>query len=290
MTNLIARMGYILLAVPDPRASATDLADVLGAGAGGEGADRASLSVSDRAAEIVYLRGETPGVVAVGLEAPDEAAVAEVTSRVRAAGLDILSERPAVDGVTRAVRFATPFGPVLEVHTPVPRTGRPVPGLLRLDHVNLRASDPKGMQDLLADVLGMELSDRTAGYERAWYRAADGFHHTLAVGPGRGIHHYSFQCESAAAIVALADRLGRQGRRLIWGPGRHGPGNNVFSYFADRDGTVCEVCCEMERIDRSAPRQAGVWDMDDPATMNLWGAPMPADYGPMLTEFVPAPS
>ena len=225
----------------------------------------------------------------MGLEAADAAAVDEVAARVRQQGLEIRSEASVVPGVERAVRFATPFGPVLEVHTPVPRGGAPAPGFLRLDHVNLRASDPPGMQELLASVLGMALSDRTANYERAWYRAADGFHHTLAVGPGRGIHHYSFQCESMAVIAQLADRLSAAGRRLIWGPGRHGPGNNVFSYFADRDGTVCEVCCDMERIDPAAPRPAGIWDMDEPATMNRWGPAMPEDYGPRLTEFVPAP-
>ncbi|UUZ60301.1 hypothetical protein [Nocardioides sp. B-3] len=37
-----------------------------------------------------------------------------------------------------------------------------------------------------------------------------------------------------------------------WGPGRHGPGDNTFSYFTDPAGLVCEYTSEVAQIDEDA--------------------------------------
>jgi hypothetical protein len=38
-----------------------------------------------------------------------------------------------------------------------------------------------------------------------------------------------------------ADHFAARNIRLIWGPGRHGPGNNLFVFIADTDGNWIEV-------------------------------------------------
>jgi len=288
MTNLIARMGYVAIATPEPAASAAFIASLIGARTSEAGAN-VYLSTNDRNCELVYLKAPERGIAAVGLEVADSAALDEIQRRARADGVDILSDRPIVPEAARAIRLRTPFGPILEIHTPVrrdrARSFRTL-GVRRLDHVNLRASDPKGMHDLLTGMLGMELSDRTEEFERGWYRAADGHHHTLAVGEGSGMHHYSFDAWTIEAIVNLADRLAERDRTLLWGPGRHGAGDNLFSYFGDADGCVCEVCWGMERIDSAELRPPRVWSLQHSRVLNLWGAPPPPEYGRMLTPFV----
>ena len=195
MTQLIRQMGYVVIATPDPDGSARDLSDITGVHITHQTADSVYVSSNARFCEVAYLRDERRGIRAVGLEAMDEDAVDEIYRRAKSEGLTILGDTPLVATVKRAVRFATPFGPIIEVHTPVARQDV-APAMTnskrvrRLEHVNMRATDPRAFHDLVTGMLGMKLSDRTTNYERAWYRAADGFHHAFAAGPGNGLHHY----------------------------------------------------------------------------------------------------
>jgi catechol 2,3-dioxygenase-like lactoylglutathione lyase family enzyme len=285
-------MGYVVIAAPDPDRSAHDLADITGVRISHSAVDATYVSSNARFCEVAYLRGDKHGIRAVGLEAIDEAAVDEVRRRAQSDGLTILSETPSLPQVKRAVRFATPFGPIFEVHTPIAREDIAPASLngkrvRRLEHVNLRATDPRGFHDLVTRLLGMKLSDRTTQYERAWYRAADGFHHTFAAGPGNGLHHYAFDAHGLYDLAGTADALVAKGRNLLWGVGRHGPGNNLFSYYLDPDGCVVEVSFGLERIDNDDLYKPGNWPFDSSSNvLDRWGSKPPEAYGKSLTPFV----
>jgi catechol 2,3-dioxygenase len=292
MTHLIRQMGYVVIAAPDPDRSARDLADITGVRISHSAVDATYVSSNARFCEVAYLRGDKHGIRAVGLEAMDEAAVDEVQRRAQSDGLTILSDTPLLPQVKRAVRFATPFGPIFEVHTPIAREAIASASLngkrvRRLEHVNLRATDPRGFHDLVTRLLGMKLSDRTTQYERAWYRAADGFHHTFAAGPGNGLHHYAFDAHGLYDLAGTADALVAKGRNLLWGVGRHGPGNNLFSYYLDPDGCVVEVSFGLERIDNDDLHEPGNWPFDTSSNvLDRWGSKPPEAYGKSLTPFV----
>jgi catechol 2,3-dioxygenase len=292
MTHLIRQMGYVVMATPDPDGSARDLADMTGVRITHRSPDAVFVSSNARYCDVAYLREDRRGIRAVGLEAIDEAAVDEVYRRAKSEGLTILSDTPLIPEVKRAVRFATPFGPIFEVHTPVARekiessalNGKRV---RRLEHVNLRATDPKGFHDLITRLLGIKLSDRTTQYERAWYRCADGYHHTIAAGPGNGLHHYAFDAHGFTDLAGVADALVAKGRSLLWGIGRHGPGNNLFSYYLDPNGCVVEVSFGLERIDNDDLYEPGNWEFNSSSNvLDRWGSQPPEAYGKALTPFV----
>ncbi|HWV41522.1 VOC family protein [Pseudorhodoplanes sp.] len=293
MTHLIRQMGYVVIATPDPEGSARDLADMTGVRITHRAADAAFVSSNARYCDVAYLRDARRGIRAVGLEAMDDDAVDEVYRRAKSEGLTILDDKPLLPKVRRAVRFATPFGPIFEVHTPIER--EPIDPakfnaarVRRLEHVNLRASDPKGFHDLVTRLLGMKLSDRTTGYERAWYRCADGYHHTFACGPGDGLHHYAFDAHALYDLAGVADALAAKGRSLLWGIGRHGPGNNLFSYYLDPNGCVVEVSFGLERIDNDALHEPGNFEFNSSSNvLDRWGSQPPVAYGKALTPFVP---
>ncbi len=290
--HLIRQMGYLAIATPEPERSACDLCDITGVHETNRGDDYVYVSSNARHCEVAYLRDRRRGIRAVGLEAMDEGAVDEVQRRVQSEGLNILSDRPLLPRVKRAVRFATPFGPVFEVHTAIAReqvgaeraNGKRV---RRLEHVNLRASDPQGLHDLVVGVLGMKLSDRTTNYERAWYRAADGYHHTFACGPGSGLHHYAFDAHTLYDLAGIADALVEKGRGLLWGIGRHGPGNNLFSYYLDPNDCVVEASFGLTRIEDDEGHQPGNWPFDSRSNvLDRWGSQPPDVYARALTPFL----
>jgi catechol-2,3-dioxygenase len=64
-----------------------------------------------------------------------------------------------------------------------------------------------------------------------------------------------------------ADRFAARGIPLMWGPGRHGPGNNLFIFIVDPDGNWIEMSTELEVID---DRPVKKWPHTD-RTLNLWG-------------------
>ena len=55
---------------------------------------------------------------------------------------------------------------------------------------------------------------------------------------------------------------------IKWGPGRHGPGNNLFFMVNDPDGNWVELSAELELI--TPERQPGLWPHTE-RSLNLWG-------------------
>ena len=121
MTHLVRQMGYVMIATPDPEGSAFDLSDMTGVHITHKEPDGVYVSSNARFCDVAYLRDDRRGIRAVGLEAMDEAAVDEVYRCAKYEGLTILGGTPLISTVRRAVRFATPFGPIIEMHTPVER-------------------------------------------------------------------------------------------------------------------------------------------------------------------------
>ena len=66
-----------------------------------------------------------------------------------------------------------------------------------------------------------------------------------------------------------ADHFARHGIKLAWGPGRHGPGNNLFVMIHDPDGNLIEISAELEVI--TGDRPAGIWPHEE-STFNRWGS------------------
>ena len=108
--------------------------------------------------------------------------------------------------------------------------------------------------------------------------ACDDDHHGIAItrAPRSELSHYAYQWSEFAALGRVADRLkAARGRKCIWGPSRHGPGNNLFVFFDDPAGNHIELSAEMEKFhdDRVeyVPRR---W-VPVPGSVNLWGGQLP---------------
>lgn len=279
MTHLIRQMGHVAFTVPDPATSANDLVEITGLKVTGTQDGTVYLSSNRRHHEVTYRPGPKAVVDAIGLEAMDVDAVDEVARRLKAEGVRILDDRHD-SFIERSVRFMTPFGVILEVHSPVVRDQgqRHVgPGSRprRIEHVNCNVSDTIVARDFLTGVLGMELTDRTSEDEFLWFRAWDNYHHTVAIYQGDPkLNHYAFDQNSLEDLVGIADTLVLKDRYLLWGPGRHGAGGNIFTYYIDPDGCVVENSIGMDHYGTDLPFEVRTWELTmDPKSrlLNQWG-------------------
>jgi len=121
--------------------------------------------------------------------------------------------------------------------------------------------------------LGMVESDRVLeGKElSAVFLRSDPEHHSFAAfrAPESRPDHHCYETTGWLDIRDWADRMGRLRIPLWWGPGRHGPGNNLFFMIEDPDGHKVEFSAELELMPKDMPHRT--WPHEQ-RTLNLWGS------------------
>jgi len=119
---------------------------------------------------------------------------------------------------------------------------------LQVTHVVLNTRDREGSTRFLIEALGFRLSDRTSFMN---FIRCDDVHHAIAYAESgiSSLNHVAFEMKDFDAVMRGIGRLKDAGIEPVWGPGRHGPGNNVFAYFVTPFGATVEYTAEVERID-----------------------------------------
>lgn len=124
---------------------------------------------------------------------------------------------------------------------------------IRLAHVVFNTPNREAAAQALVALAGLKISDRS---RRIHFVRCNELHHVLAYSEStnkRTLNHVAFEMRDTDAVMRGMGRLKDHGYATIWGPGRHGPGNNVFSYFSSPFGACIEYTAEIERVDDSYP-------------------------------------
>jgi catechol 2,3-dioxygenase-like lactoylglutathione lyase family enzyme len=143
----------------------------------------------------------------------------------------------------------------------------------RLQHLVVASPRCAAMERFFVDALGFAVSDRVCREDGSlmttFLRSSDE-HHSFAVfqAAKSGLDHHCYETPDWNAIRDWADRFAKLKIPLSWGPGRHGPGNNLFIFINDPEGNWLEFSAELEIVDRG--RVAGIWPHAE-RTLNLWG-------------------
>lgn len=220
-----------------------------------------------------------------GFEVRDENGVAGIRERLEAAGHQVkdLDSTFITDpaGAAEGIVFTDPDGTEVHFHSRVQRQGenaadtgrRPI----KFQHTTIGTADVARTVEFYTKHVGFRISDQLHDGNFCWLRS-DKDHHTLAVvytGKGGDIDHYSYDLAEWEDFKSWCDRLTELDVPVAWGPGRHGPGNNLFVFFDDPAGNHIELSAEMEKFydDRVTyvPRR---WE-PTPASVNLWGGQLP---------------
>jgi len=276
--NFAMHIGHVALRSPTPGLTATHLTESLGLSQTTSDDGQILMSVAGQHHGVQLIPGEAPGLDHIGLRVEDWRALDGLRDRVVAAGAKILSESTDEPGIEHVLRFVGPAGVAFEVYTTAPRdlTASLIPadGARKLGHVTLFSESAKELLEFLTTALNFRESD-SFGSRVTWLRC-DADHHGIAVSlaPQDRLHHYAFELQDWSAIGRYCDRLSGLGKRLTWGPGRHGPGLNLYTYTPDPDGAIVEAYADLMRIDDEANYRPVRWDKVDGA-LNLWGPESP---------------
>jgi hypothetical protein len=244
------------------------------------------LQMPDRAAAVDFLKGPW-GLIDVGTRkettylrgtAPRHYAVAVTEGPARAVlSATLIGTRAEVDAVhERARKAGLKHGPWVDEFDEPGRgagfcvagpEGEPyrfvaereaAPGALPADgarpiqvaHVVFNTKDRQAATRVLTDTFGFKLSDQTRIMN---FLRCDDLHHVIAYADSKqaSLNHIAFEMKDTDAVMRGMGRLKDTGHSSVWGPGRHGPGNNVFAYFVSPFGACLEYTAEIERVDDS---------------------------------------
>jgi catechol-2,3-dioxygenase len=272
MQRVVTAIGHVGLRVTDLEACVDHAEAVLGLNVAERSGDEVFLACGGQHHALHLVRDGRPAVDHLGLVAggPDELEL--LAGRLADEG--IAAESRPGPHVERSLVFRGPEGFAFEVYTGMASgpSDYATAGIRprRLGHVNVRVTDTGRMAAFLQRVLGFRVSD-VIGDGAAYFLRCNHDHHGVAVTTGRAmLHHHAWEVRDVSELVNLCDLLDVRGVGVLWGPVRHGAGENIAVYHRDPSGVVVEHYTDMERIyDDGSPR-SGRWAADDPRWLSRW--------------------
>ncbi len=290
MAQIVHATGHLKINAKDAEALVRDSSDILGLHVTREIGNQTWLSSNGRTAELVVIEAEENSAHTIGLEALTAEDVRSAASRVEEAGCTIVADGPSLDCIDDGVTFTTPEGLRFEIHTPIrdaifkPRHDTYGVGPRRLDHMNILTPNPLATFAQLNLIGDLRLAEKMVDNSLTWLYGGNRQHHVIGLvkGQGPGLHHYSFEFVEFNMYCRLGDLLDRKDRQVLWGPGRHRPGDNTYAYYIDASGAMVEVSGPMASIaDEKHFTPRVITNLERPGNvreMNVWGSPAPLEW------------
>jgi catechol-2,3-dioxygenase len=248
--------------------------------------DAAYLTTSADHHCVVVRRGTPDGRAGLGFEIVDT--LQDTAHRLREAGIEVQQRSDPAPGIAADLVIAetdtlTPlslFEHQAPSAVPAALSGRPT----KLGHVASYVSDLPASQAFYLEVMGFRFSDMIGDFFTFLRCNAD--HHAINLMQSQkksGLFHVAFEMRDMLHLKDQLDLLSTRGHALIWGPGRHGVGHNIFTYHRDPDGNIVELFTEIDLIfDEESehfeprpwheewPQRPKVWP-PEPGAANKWG-------------------
>ncbi|KRB85355.1 hypothetical protein ASE00_00675 [Sphingomonas sp. Root710] len=263
--HLDARLCEIVFTSPDVERLGAFYQEALGY----SGAISAGVWTGELSARRLSIReGAANSVDRAIFAVADEAQFRSLRERLDAARTPFESAASSLtfsDPDGNRMSFTLPDGPI------APRAEPMLPA--RLQHVVYASDQVPAMVAFYRDVIGFApidiVRDDTQDLTSVFLRCGPE-HHSLAIfrAPRRRLDHICYDVDDWNQIRDWADRFAGRHIPIRWGPGRHGPGNNLFFFINDPDGNWLEFSAELERVE--VPRAAGQW-VHEERTLNSWG-------------------
>lgn len=219
--------------------------------------------------------GSAKNLAYTAFSVPDERSLLQLQARLTQASIEF-SEMPAIVLLGKAIAFADPDGNrlIFGVRGAESRIDSVPPTPARLQHVVFATDATAAMVRFYCDVIGFAPLDYVRDADSdltAAFLNCGAEHHSIAIfrAAEKRLDHLCFDVDNWSHIRDWADWFAQHHISLRWGPGRHGPGNNLFFFVNDPDGNWLEFSAELEQIDGTRP--LGTWAHEE-RTLNSWGS------------------
>ena len=143
----------------------------------------------------------------------------------------------------------------------------------RLQHTVFQTTQLESVVRFYVEQIGFTISDEVVGDNgkimTVFMRSSDE-HHSLAFfrGANNAWDHHCYETNEWNDIRDWGDKFAKKRIPIFFGPGRHGPGNNLFFMVTDPDGNRLEFSAELQHVSHEvAP---GIWPHEE-YTLNSWG-------------------
>ncbi len=283
----VKKIAYAAYEMPDVEKQTEYYTEIMGLTVTGKEKDAVYLaSTVDHHSVVLRKGGDRARCVRLGFQIAPDDDLNEFDRQVQGHGIKTERKKDPEPSISEAVTFADPKGTVMEVFKRDAFAGQryPTKGVVphKLGHVAFFVKDAKQVTKFYCDVLGFRVSDWMGDFFSFLRCGPD--HHTINLMTADEDRHFhtAFELRDWAHMQTACDYLSLNGYKLLWGPGRHGIGHNLFAYHRAPNGLITEFFAELDKMNedlgyfeprpwhRDNPQKPKVWT-PDPSAANLWG-------------------
>ena len=254
----VGKLGYVAFDTPDVARLTHHYATVLGFAIVEESPDQVFLATgADHHCMVINKAKVASGRTYVGYEI--QGSLKDADARLKNLGLQTERRTDIAPGLPDVLVLTEPgTGIAMHLYNAQGPSGVEQDYSLRptkLGHVAGYVPSTDMMRAYYQEALGFRWSDTIGDFFLFLRCNAD--HHAANFMQSvnyQGMHHIAFEGRDLMHLQGMLDSLSRHGRELYWGPGRHVPGHNVFSYHEDPDGNHVELFHADGRHDRRGQR------------------------------------
>jgi catechol 2,3-dioxygenase-like lactoylglutathione lyase family enzyme len=288
----VRKIAHADYETPDLERQIAYYTDILGLTLSAKEKDVAYLASTIDHHAVVLRKGDRARCVRIGFQIGMDDDLDAFEKQTAAHGLKTARKRDAEPTIADMVTFEDPKGTVMEVFK---RPDSPSPAFAtkgivphKLGHVAFFVKDPKKTTDFYCNVLGFRVSDWMGDFFSFLRCGTD--HHTINLMRGDQDRHFhtAFELRDWGHMLTACDFLSLNGYKMLWGPGRHGIGHNLFAYHRSPNGLITELFAQLDQMNeemgyfeprpwhRDRPQRPKVWT-PDPNASNYWGVGAPEE-------------
>lgn len=288
----VTQMGYATFETPDLERAVAYYTGFLGLTEVARDGKAAYLACPSDFYSVVLKEGSAASVTRLALQLAPDADLDAVAAAAQAKGVAVRRQTDAGPGTPLMLTVTDPSGMEVDLlATRVVIENRPRnDGVMprKLGHTAFFTPDIQKTVKFYTEVLGFRVSDWIGDF--FVFMRCNPDHHTVNFlsGPQRGLHHIAFELNDWNHVKQACDLLPDHNLDLIWGPGRHGPGHNIYTYHLNPDGFTIEMFTELDTMSREEngyfdprpwhkerPQRPKVWDPASIRSRNYWGLSKP---------------
>lgn len=288
----VVKLGYTGFNTPDVEALLAYYTEVIGltlVERGGDGSAYLRSSVDHHA--IALYPASTESLLHVGLQISGNQSLRDAARQLSELGIKAELQTDPEPGVPAVLQFPDPEGHLIRLYEQMAQVnqGFPEHGIVpqKLGHVAIAVNDVQKVADFYQNALGFRVSDWIEDFFVFMRCSPD--HHSMNFlrSKYQKMHHVAFQLKDWGHVERACDHLSKHHIPLVWGPGRHGAGHNIFTYHHNPDNQIVELFAELDTIlneelgyfeprpwHEDSPQKPKVW-VDSPRAINAWG-PLPS--------------